>query len=239
MKKTFLLIAILMTSLIGFGQSLPDNILEDECNAPLHGSTWNVHLLYSTPGNPVASYAPIIAGDIDDNGVVDIVMAHYKGNNYRTNILDVYSGLNLSLQYQFSIQDSIYVSNGPYAIGKYPKPDGTQQGAIFVHGYDRKIRSYTINGTLLNVSDRATACDGMVSLADFNGDGYPEVYAGSDSPFMLTFVELIRCFCILLLFPCPLTAFSPKYKHHNNIYIRDKSEERITNAGSNTPNPSE
>ena len=159
---------------------LPDNILEDECNAPLHGSTWNVHLLYSTPGNPVASYAPIIAGDIDDNGVVDIVMAHYKGNNYRTNILDVYSGLNLSLQYQFSLQDSIYVSNGPYAIGKYTKPDGTQQGAIFVHGYDRKIRSYAINGTLLNISDRATACDGMVSLADFNGDGYPEVYAGSD-----------------------------------------------------------
>ena len=159
---------------------LPDNILEGDCNSPLHGSTWDVHLLYSTPGNPVASYAPIIAGDIDDNGIVDIVMAHYKGNNYRTNILDVYSGLDLSMQYSFNIQDSIYVSNGPYAIGKYPKPDGTQQGAIFVHGYDRRIRSYTINGTLLNVSDRPTMCDGMVSFADFNGDGYPEVYAGSD-----------------------------------------------------------
>ena len=159
---------------------LPDNILEDDCNAPLHGSTWDVHLLYSTPGNPVASYAPVIAGDIDGNGLTDIVMAHYKGNNYRTNILDVYSGLDLSLQYRFSIQDSIYVSNGPYAIGKYPKPDGTQQGAIFVHGYDKHIRSYSINGTLLNVSDRPTMCDGMVSFADFNGDGYPEVYAGSD-----------------------------------------------------------
>ena len=159
---------------------LPDNILEDDCNAPLHGSTWDVHLLYSTPGNPVASYAPVIAGDIDGNGLTDIVMAHYKGNNYRTNILDVYSGIDLSLQYRFNIQDSIYVSNGPYAIGKYPKPDGTLQGAIFVHGYDKRIRSYSINGTLLNVSDRPTMCDGMVSLADFNGDGYPEVYAGSD-----------------------------------------------------------
>ena len=180
MKKTSLLIAILISSLIGFGQSLPDNILENECNAPLPGSTWNVHLLYSTPGNPIASYAPVLAGDIDDNGIVDIVMAHYKGNNYRTNTLDIYSGLDLSLQYRFNIQDSIYVSNGPYALGKYTKANGDQQGAIFVHGYDRKIRSYAINGTLLNVSDRATACDGMVSLADFNGDGYPEVYAGSD-----------------------------------------------------------
>jgi hypothetical protein len=158
----------------------PDNILEDNCNAPLQGSTWDVHLLYSTPGTPVASYAPILAGDIDGNGVVDIVMAHYNGNNYRTKTLDIYSGLDLSLQYRFNIQDSIYVSNGPYALGKYIKDDGTQQGAIFVHGYDKRIRSYTINGTLLNVSDRATSCDGMVSLADFNGDGYPEVYVGND-----------------------------------------------------------
>ena len=51
---------------------------------------------------------------------------------------------------------------------------------IYVHGYDKTLRAYPINGTLLNVSDHATSCDGMVSLADFNGDGYPEVYVGSD-----------------------------------------------------------
>ena len=160
--------------------TLPDNIIEDECNSSLNGSTWNVQLLYSTQGNPVASYAPVMAGDIDENGVTDILIAHYNGNNYRTNTLDVYSGHDLSLQYSFNLQDSIYVSNGPYAIGRYPRQDGSMQGAIFVHGYDKRIRSYSINGTLLNVSDRATACDGMVSLADFNGDGYPEVYVGSD-----------------------------------------------------------
>ena len=189
MKKTLFLFVIIFSGLIGFCQSAstvwkssdtPDNIIDDECNAPLLGSPWNVHLLYSTPGTPVASYAPILAGDIDGNGVVDIVMAHYNGNNYRTNTLDIYSGIDLSLQYRFNIQDSIYASNGPYAIGKYLKDDGTQQGAIFVHGYDKRIRSYTIDGALLHVSDRATSCDGMVSLADFNGDGYPEVYAGSD-----------------------------------------------------------
>ena len=160
--------------------TLPDNILESDCNIPLEGNAWNVNLLFSTAANTICSYAPVIAGDIDDNGVTDLVISHYNGNNYRTNTLDIYSGLNLSLQYRFNIQDSIYNSNGPYAIGKYTRPDGTQQGAIFVHGYDKKIRAYTINGTLLNVSDRATSCDGMVSLADFNGDGYPEVYVGSD-----------------------------------------------------------
>ena len=160
--------------------SLPDNIIESDCNQPLEGLPWDIQLVASHPVNDIASYAPIIAGDIDGNGVTDIVIAHYNGNNYRTNTLDVYSGTDLSLQYRFNIQDSIYVSNGPYAIMRYQKDDGTMQGAIFVHGYDKKIRSYAIDGTLLNVSDRATICDGMVSFADFNGDGHPEVYSGND-----------------------------------------------------------
>ena len=159
--------------------TLPDNIIESDCNSPLDGNVWDVALIHSTP-EVVASYAPVIAGDIDSNGVVDILISHFNGNNYRTNTLDVYSGIDLSLQYRFNIQDSIYNTTGNYALCRYPLPDGSQQGAIFVHSYDRKIRSYTIDGTLLNVSDRATSCEGMVSFADFNGDGFPEVYAGSD-----------------------------------------------------------
>ena len=158
---------------------LPDNILESDCNHPMEGNAWNVMLIHSTPEN-VASYAPVMAGDIDSNGVVDILISHFNGNNYRTNTLDVYSGIDLSLQYRFNIQDSIYNTTGNYALCRYPLPNGSQQGAIFVHSYDRKIRSYAIDGTLLNVSDRATSCEGMVSFADFNGDGFPEVYAGSD-----------------------------------------------------------
>ena len=159
--------------------SIPDNIIESDCNGPLDGNAWDVTLIHSTP-EVVASYAPVMAGDIDSNGVVDILISHFNGNNYRTNTLDVYSGNDLSLQYRFNIQDSIYNTTGNYALCRYPLPDGSQQGAIFVHSYDRKIRSYTIDGTLLNVSDRATSCEGMVSFADFNGDGFPEVYAGSD-----------------------------------------------------------
>ena len=160
--------------------TLPDNIIESDCNQPLEGTPWDIQLLASHSVNDIASYAPLVAGDIDGNGVIDIVISHYNGNNYRTNTLDVYSGLDLALQYRFNIQDSIYNTTGNYALCRYPLPDGSLQGAIFVHSYDRKIRSYAIDGTLLNVSDRATSCEGMVSFADFNGDGYPEVYAGSD-----------------------------------------------------------
>ena len=159
--------------------TIPDNILESDCNHPMEGMAWDVKLIHSTP-EVVASYAPVMAGDIDSNGIVDILISHFNGNNYRTNTLDVYSGIDLSLQYRFNIQDSIYNTTGNYALCRYPLPNGSQQGAIFVHSYDGKIRSYAIDGTLLNVSDRATSCEGMVSFADFNGDGFPEVYAGSD-----------------------------------------------------------
>ena len=160
--------------------SFPDNVIETNCNRPLDGSPWDIHLLYSSRENDVASYSPIMVGDIDGNGVNDIVVARYINNNYRSNQIYVYSGDDLILRHSFSVPDTIYLLNGSYAIGRYPKTDGTLQGAIFTHCYDKRIRAYAIDGTLLNVSDRPTTCDGMVSLADFNGDGYPEVYAGSD-----------------------------------------------------------
>ena len=179
MKKTSLLFVILLFSLIGFGQSLPDNILENECNAPLPGTPWNIHLLYSSFENDIASYSPLLAGDIDNNGVIDIVVARYSDNFYHSNGMYVFSGQDLSVQSSFNLPDTIYNYNG-YAIGRYPMENGTLQGAIFVHSYDKRIRAYTINGTLLNVSDRPTSCDGMLSLADFNGDGFPEIYSGND-----------------------------------------------------------
>ena len=179
-RPLYLAVFLLVAFPVWAQTNFPDNVFEAECNTPLQGNPWDIQLLYSSPENNVASYSPIVVGDIDGNGVTDIVVAQYDGNNYRSRQINVYSGLDLSLQHSFTIPDTIYLSNGPYVIGRYPKPNGTMQGAIFTHCYDKRIRAYSIDGTLLNVSDRPTSCDGMVSLADFNGDGYPEVYSGSD-----------------------------------------------------------
>ena len=180
MKQILFTIFLLIASPIWAQIEFPDNVIETNCNHPLDGSPWNIRLLGSSLENDVASYSPIIVGDIDGNGVTDIVTAKYNGNNYRSREINVYNGNNLALQRSFIVPDTIYLSNGPYAIGRYPIANGLWQGAIFTHCYDKRIRAYAIDGTLLNVSDRATSCDGMVSLADFNGDGYPEVYSGSD-----------------------------------------------------------
>ena len=159
--------------------TLPDNIIESDCNQPLEGSPWNIELLHSSAENDIASYSPVLAGDIDANGVTDIVVARYTDNAYHSNGLYVFSGLDLDVQSIINIPDTLYNYNG-YAIGRYPLSNGEMQGAIFVHTYDKYIRAYTIDGTLLRVSDQPTSCDGMLSLADFNGDGFPEIYSGSD-----------------------------------------------------------
>ncbi len=159
--------------------AFPDNVIESDCNQPLEGAPWDIQLLHTSQENDIASYSPIVAGDIDGNGVTDIVVARYSDNAYHSNGMYVFSGLNLSVQSRFNLPDTLYNYNG-YAIGRYPLDDGSMQGAIFVHSYDKRIRAYSINGTLINVSDRPTSCDGMLSLADFNGDGHPEIFSGND-----------------------------------------------------------
>lgn len=179
MKKTLLLILLFCSATLFAQIQFPDNVINHGCQNPIGGNPWDIGLLKSNTSRQVSSYSPIVAGDINGDGITDIVVAEYVGNNYRSNRILVYNGNDLSIQYNFSVPDTIYLSNGPYAIGRYPLDNGEMQGAIFTHSYDNRIRSYSIDGTLLNVSDCATSCYGMVSLADFNHDGHPEVYAGN------------------------------------------------------------
>ena len=161
--------------------TLPDNILEISCNnntpIPFEGG----HLLHQTPDN-VHAYATPLCGDIDGDGIVDIVVPHYTAtdDNYKhwSNQLGIYRGDDLSLQSTISIPEEIYLQYCPFGLVKYPLDNGTLQGAIFVMCNDGKIRSYSRNGQLLNTSDYDPSCEGPLSFADFNNDGYAEVYVG-------------------------------------------------------------
>jgi hypothetical protein len=162
--------------------TLPDNILDTDCNnntpIPFEGG----QLMYQTDKN-INAYSTPICGDIDDDGVVDIVAPHYTATdeNYRvwSNQIDIYSGNNLLLQSTISIPQEVYLVYHPFAIARYPLDNGEMQGAVFVLCNDGKLRSYSKNGQLLHTADVDPPCDGVPAFADFNNDGHPEVYVGN------------------------------------------------------------
>lgn len=161
---------------------LPDNIIETDCNPNNPSAFFMPQLLYST-GDNVHAYATPICGDIDGDGTVEIVIAHYKCDNddykHWTTQLGIYRGTDLTLKGIINIPEQIHVQYCPYTIVRYPMGDGEYQGAVFVYCWDGRIRSYSCDGQLLKTSDHYAPCEGMLSTADFNGDGYPEIYIGN------------------------------------------------------------
>ena len=161
--------------------TLPDNILDSDCNdntpIPFEGG----QLLHQTDDN-VNVYSTPLCGDLDGDGIVDIVVPHYTATdeNYKhwSNQLGVYSGNDLTLESTISILQEVYLQYCPLALVRYPLDNGDMQGAIFAMCNDGKLRSYAKNGQLLHTSDHDPACEGPIAFADFNNDGYPEVYVG-------------------------------------------------------------
>lgn len=163
---------------------VPDNIIETECNQSETMEFLEPQLLHST-GNNVHSYATPICGDIDGDGIVEIVIAHYyNGGNelhyrYWTNQIGVYRGTDLSLISTINIPEEAYLQYNPIGLVRYPLENGEMEGAIVVVCRDNKIRSYSKYGTLLHISSSNVPCDGTPSFADFNNDGHPELYIGN------------------------------------------------------------
>ena len=164
------------------GGDLPDNIIETDCNQIMPTAFVEPELLHFTDAN-VNVYSQTLCGDIDGDGIVDIAVAHYNDlgetYRYRSNQIDIYSGNDLSLESTISIPQLIYLQYCTFALAKYPIENGNYQGCVVALCFDGKLRTYTKDGQLLNTSDYDVPCEGTPSIADFNNDGYPEVYIGN------------------------------------------------------------
>jgi gliding motility-associated-like protein len=157
---------------------LPDNMVEADCSADAQQQPWDAQVLHSV--NDIHCYYVPLVGDIDGDGNVEIVAGKAVTNDHYTTQVGIYRGNDLQQIGTISVSQRIYAGFVcPMALVRYPDGNGGMQGAIILHCYDMKLRSYDIHGTLLATSDVNTPCEGVVSVTDFNYDGWPEVYVGN------------------------------------------------------------
>ena len=160
------------------GNSLPDNMVTADCTTDAVEQPWDAQVLSSV--NDIHCYYVPIVGDIDGDGIVEIVAGKALTNDHYTTQVGIYRGVDLQQIGTINVSQRIYAGfAGPVAIVRYPDGSGGMQGAIILHCYDNKLRSYDIHGNLLATSDVNTPCEGVVSITDFNYDGWPEVYIGN------------------------------------------------------------
>ena len=158
--------------------TLPDNMMEADCSTDVQQQPWDAHVLMSA--NDIHCYYVPLVGDIDGDGTIEIVAGKTVTNDHYTTQVGIYRGTDLQLLGTINVSQKIYAGYaGPMAIVRYPDGNGGMQGAIVLHCYDNKLRSYDINGQLLATSDVNTPCEGVVSITDFNYDGWPEIYIGN------------------------------------------------------------
>lgn len=161
------------------GQSdLPDNMVEANCSTDAQQQPWDAHVLMSA--NDIHCYYAPLVGDIDGDGIAEIVAGKAVSNDHYTTQVGIYRGTDLQLLGTINVSQKIYAGfGGPMALVRYPDGNGGMLGAIVLHCYDMKLRSYDIHGNLLATSDVNTPCEGVVSVTDFNYDGWPDLYVGN------------------------------------------------------------
>ncbi|MDR2915825.1 MAG: FG-GAP-like repeat-containing protein [Tannerella sp.] len=150
----------------------PDNVVDVDCWIDPEAQDWMIQKFDSV--GLVATATPFLVGDMNNDGFPEIVACH----NYPANMIKIFYGPD------FTIVDSITGINPESqtfgAIGKVKMAEpGIYESLIFYRDQTTaKLYAVRPDGTTPWSSN--PACEkGMVGLADFNGDGWTEVYIGN------------------------------------------------------------
>ena len=198
--------AILFLLWIGFQpvmaqNVLPDNMVETDCSTEAEAMDWGI--VQGASSQPLSHmYAQPYIGDIDNDGLSEIVTVGYYNSPRQASSIVIY-GSNLQLKYSFSTPQMYVYGGYPVAIADVDR-DGLAE--IFVHSTDGHLRAYHHNGTLIWTSNATSAAERSPSLiiADVNGDSIPEIwsldkiYNAVSGELLVSLPEIIGCSSLYL-----------------------------------------
>lgn len=166
-------------------QSLPDNIDSADCVFFPEGTEWVIGTpVISQNANAVILTTPMV-GDIDDDGVPEIVVTSGGSNYIQASHINIYRP-NGTLKSNFPLNVGV---SGYYAVGmaKVQWQTGVYRTIIVTFGTNNYLYAYSPDGTQLWQSNTMfTNHNGCsysvpgVSFLDINHDGWTELLVGSE-----------------------------------------------------------
>ena len=166
----------------------PDNIFDADCYTDPPGTLFTFKELMTSPSANVHALSTPLAGDIDGDGLIEIVVAAYNGGASTSglHIFKIHKNNTITLQQTITTPNYHAEVGAAYAIANV---DGGTYSAIFVatdnsnaSASDKmQLIKYTFDGTSYSESARRTYSTTnrrqapAPAIADFNGDGIPEV----------------------------------------------------------------
>ena len=170
----------ILVCLIGFcvhikaQTNLPDNIVTAECVAEPLEQQWGIVEGSSSPSLS-HMYAQPFIGDIDNDGLTDLVTVGYNDAPWRSSSIVIY-GHDLQLKTSFNTSPMYVYGGYPLSVADVDR-DGFAE--IFIQHIDGFLCCYHPDGSIkwtVSVSE-ADERSPNILIADINGDSIPEVWS--------------------------------------------------------------
>ena len=154
--------------------TLPDNMVAADCVAEPSEQQWGIVEGSSSPSLS-HMYAQPFIGDIDNDGLTELVTVGYNDAPWRSSSVVIY-GHDLQLKTSFNTS-MMYVYGGyPLSVADVDR-DGFAE--IFIQHRDGSLRCYRPDGTIkwtVSVSGTDEKSPNIL-IADINGDSIPELWS--------------------------------------------------------------
>ena len=169
----------------------PDNVDSADCVFFPEGTEWGIGQPLISSAGAITVSTPMV-GDIDDDGQQEIVCL--AGSSSISSTINIFNA-DATLKSQFST-NGFYIWNS-IGLAKVKWQENEYKNIIVVLGTNKRLYAYDAQGTQLWQSNTTFPVNESmplpaISFADFNHDGWTEIYIGGDIYDAATGVLLCR-----------------------------------------------